>query len=636
MSSPIEPESTKSIVTPMSVIQPASIRRAWSPDRFVAIHLRSFEADLARRRHQRRGADGNVVKQGRRRVNPSTSNPARMSDPIGSGQVQAVRSPNRRGAGEASRRTRRDREHRNHPANSSGGRTSQTRNAVENAGEVVIVFEEQRGNRMVKDCCFQGRSLGVRAGMAVAEARALIGGRPLILGRASARRVAAALKKLAERSLRFAPIASVDGLDGIILNIRGCERWLAGRGGETGLLDGIRRVFHRAGFFISTAIADTVVVARGWSRHRPGIEFDDPMNGRIDERILPAGVTMSAIDSLPLECLGLDQDVVKRLHEVRVRRVAELRRLPRMALPSRYGPSILHRLDQAAGRIPTPLIPVRPAEAISIARNFEGPIRCGETIELAVVDLLAGLHEKLGSRGLGARMLRIRATIPDSTDWIETVELARATRRPGHLWAVLEPLLRRLPLDGGVDRIDLEVPLHRRLGHRTGRLLADGDEPAGGDDQESRAAFVDLVQARFGRESIRGFSPRPGHVPEDQNRLVPLGDLSNASGGDMAASMAGLVGVPGSRPTIWLDRPESIGVRESDEKIVAVRWRNDWYAVAAASGPEPIGAPWWRRDDVGREIAGRDYWRVRLEGVGDFWIFHASSRGEWYLQGAWA
>ncbi|MAD78043.1 MAG: hypothetical protein CMJ51_01560 [Planctomycetaceae bacterium] len=504
------------------------------------------------------------------------------------------------------------------------------------ADQVVIVFEERRGTRTVKDCCFQGRRLGVRAGMVVAEARALVGERPLLLARGSARRVAAALKRLAERSLRFAPTASIDGADGIILDIRGCERWLAGRGGETGLLDRIGRVFRGAGFEISTAIADTPIVARGWCRHRPGVESLDPMGGRNDDRVLPVGVTMSAIDPLPVECLGLDDQVVERLREVRVRRVAELRRLPRMALPSRYGPSILHRLDQVTGRVATSMVPVRPAEAISIARNFEGPVRCGETIELVVVDLLAGLHERLAALGRGARMLRLRATIPDSMDWIETVELARATRRPGHLWAVLEPVLRRLPLDDGIDRIGLEVPLHRRLGHRTRRLLAAGDDSTGGDDPESRAAFVDLIQARFGRESIRCFSPRPGHVPEDQNRLIPVGDLEDASTREVAASMAGLVGVPGSRPTVWLDRPESIEVRESDDRIVAVRWRDDWWPVVTASGPESIGAPWWRRLDVDLEVAVRDYWRVTLENVGDFWIFRAASRSEWYLQGAWA
>ena len=164
----------------------------------------------------------------------------------------------------------------------------------------------------------------------------------------------------------------------------------------------------------------------------------------------------------------------------------------------------------------------------------------------------------------------------------------------------------------------------------------EGDDQTGGDEPESRAAFVDLIQARFGRESIRGFAPRPGHVPEDQNRLVPIGDQAEAFGKDAAASMAGMVGVPGSRPTTWLDRPESIEVRESDERLVAVRWRNDWCAVVATSGPESIGAPWWRREEAGLEIAGRDYWRVTLEGIGDFWIFRATSRGEWYLQGAWA
>ena len=531
---------------------------------------------------------------------------------------------------------------------------------------------------LVHDTAGASTRTRVETGRRAAPRSTMIAPSEPIVVAADPARAMKALARLAVGCLRFAPIAAVDGDHGILLDIRGCDRWLSSRGGESGLLDRIETTFRRAGFAVRTAIADTVVAARAWAVWRPAAFPPSPSPSssppsrtpppRVDPRRVPSEAIWSALDPLPVECLELDVDVVDRLHQVNVRRVGELRRLPRTALPARYGPVLHRRLDQAVGRggdafVEARVVPVRPADRVLASRTFAGPVRSAEAIELAMVDLVGELHDRLQTIAAGARILRIVAERVDAPDWIDQVELARATRRPSHLWSVLEPLVQRLPLDVGIDTLALEAARHRRLRDRSAPIVPGAVDRAEDPHlEESFAAFVDLVQARFGGEAMRRFDPTSGHTPEDRMRMRPF-DASDerrtrrdvacgergASEDSLGVAIRQAIAATGPRPTSWLDHPEEITV-DIDIDIdggrpVAIQWRGRRRAVTVASGPESIGAPWWRRAIVpGSGIDGaastvvprRDYWCVQFDGGGAIWVFRASSTGRWFVQGVWS
>ena len=536
----------------------------------------------------------------------------------------------------------------------------------------------------------------------------------IIVVPASPGRDAAAVERLAVGCLRFAPIVALDGAlfgaadhargdhadppNRILLDIRGCERWLVRMGGESGLLDRIEATFRSAGFGVRTAIADGVVSARAWAGWRPGLD-DLGRVGRHDHRVLPRGAGWTALDPLPVECLGFDAEILDRLHQVNVRSVGELRRLPRTALPARYGPALGRRLDQVVGRggdafHEAGVTVIQPKVPIVVRREFAGPVRSREAIELAVIELVEALHIRLRERGSGVRLLRVRVEPPDAEPWIDQIELARATRRPGHLWSVLEPLIDRLPLDAGVDAVELEAVRHRRLRRRSAAMWTgrhDGSTtPAGADGEdgsaeESLAAFVDLVQARIGQGAVRRADPAGGHVPEDRMRLVSIDrreEVGEALERRVCERLRAATSPGGPRPTIWLDHPRSIRVDEVSGRPVRVRWRGEDHEIAEAVGPERIGTPWWRQrrlagrpdsgtdserghDDESRgvrhgrgdrdgnrrdhdpteasttpglpgSLPHRSYWSVRLASGTAAWIFQASSTGGWFLQGLWS
>ena len=129
---------------------------------------------------------------------------------------------------------------------------------------------------------FQGSNAGVIPGMVLSKPRRWWG--PLALGPAattdrwwwrSPRRIVSPGRCEARRmDLRFAPVVGIDGVDSLLLDIRGCERWMAARGGRRGcsIASGI---VPSQGFDAQVAIADTVPAARAWCRHARGKGLGD-------------------------------------------------------------------------------------------------------------------------------------------------------------------------------------------------------------------------------------------------------------------------------------------------------------------------------------------------------------------------
>ena len=65
------------------------------------------------------------------------------------------------------------------------------------------------------------------------------------------------------------------------------------------------------------------------------------------------------------------------------------------------------------------------------------------------------------------------------------------------------------------------------------------------------------------------------------------------------------------------------------------RWRGALHRVRAASGPERIGAEWWRSTTAPDPDRLRDYYRVEDQQGGRFWVFRVGLEGppRWFLHG---
>lgn len=152
----------------------------------------------------------------------------------------------------------------------------------------------ETGNRIMLAGVNRAAELeGLAPGMTLADARAVAA--HLVTQPADARAVAALLARLARWCGRYTPIATVDGIDGLFLDVTGCAHLF---GGETKMLGDMTDRLEKFGFSVAGALADTPGAA--WALARFGTAGT----------VAPPGATARALERLPVGALRLGKSVV--------------------------------------------------------------------------------------------------------------------------------------------------------------------------------------------------------------------------------------------------------------------------------------------------------------------------------------
>src|SRR5690606_16780254 len=125
--------------------------------------------------------------------------------------------------------------------------------------ETPFVFAApQRGKMTIKASSIPAVSLGIRPGMAVADARALQPELQVFPDKPGLGEKL--LRGLAEWCLRYTPVVATNPPDGLILEISGCPHlW----GGEEPYLENIIATLKSKGYHARASIADTIGCAWG-------------------------------------------------------------------------------------------------------------------------------------------------------------------------------------------------------------------------------------------------------------------------------------------------------------------------------------------------------------------------------------
>jgi hypothetical protein len=266
----------------------------------------------------------------------------------------------------------------------------------------------------------------------------------------------------------------------------------------------------------------------------------------------------------------------------------------------------LLRLDQALGRAPESLIPIRVQEPVRFAKAFEGPTSRLDAIFVACGELIDQLATALESRREGMRGARwvfrhaqlpsdlstdatsLRAGVPGAhpsscggmatRQMVSELELrlSAPTASRTHLWSMLRPKLEHLPLDHGVEEITVHLDdaarlrsIQRRLAWRPvpdrphvpqSRLNGVQPQARQTDRKECRPAMVwsGLDEACAGWIPVGYASLRAGGDdarPEDFERLQEWIDLIAARmGRDCVCRVSGIAAGRGRAGVLELDR----------------------------------------------------------------------------------
>ncbi|MDM7459067.1 MAG: DNA polymerase Y family protein, partial [Paracoccus sp. (in: a-proteobacteria)] len=314
----------------------------------------------------------------------------------------------------------------------------------------LILAGSMANRRVVTAACTRARSLGLRPGMAVSKAQAMVP--DLCVRPADPQGDLAALERLALWLMqRFAPIVAVDPPDGVVIDATGAAHL---HGGEAAMLDAILGRLTLSGITATIAMADTWGAAHALARHAGALT------------IAPPGTARDALASLPLAALRLAPATVAGLGDMGFRTVGDLMAVPRAPLTRRFGPEVTRRLDQALGQSGEPIDPLRPADLATSRRAFAEPIAAAETIARQIGHLVRDLCRQLESRGMGARRLDLICWRVDRAAQTLRVGLAAPQRDPARLTRLLTDKIPTIDPGFGIEIMSLTATLAEPLAPR--------------------------------------------------------------------------------------------------------------------------------------------------------------------------
>jgi protein ImuB len=512
----------------------------------------------------------------------------------------------------------------------------------------------------------------------------------------------AALETLAGWCRRFSPVVGTEDPDSLLLDVTGCAHLF---GGEEELARAVAGDFHRWGFTVRVALADAIGAAWAFAhygdcqlkidncelknepqsdpdlqfpifnfqfsilpaslRNKEKQSFQDfvastrlPKNEGVARPESSKGVPPGAsirnpqsairISSLPIEALRLPVETVATLHELDIRRVEQLQALPRCTLPSRLGPEVLRRLDQALGDCPETIAPIRPPEPVEARHEFEHPTPQRFALEAALRRLVEQVLRELAGRMEGIQRLQVRMIYEDRRQDEFTVGLLRPAACAEHVTGLLFTRLERMVLSGNVAELQMTVAVSAPLELQQPQLFETGTNPAA---EGELSHLLERLSARLGSERV--VSPRlyPDAQPEYAVRWQPVGQafqpdmresyckLQNEncklktgrrSKDNLQFSICNSQFAISPRPLRLLPDPQPIDVVSIVPDGPPLRFfrHGRSHTVARWWGPERIETGWWRHRHV-----RRDYYRVETEAGERFWIFRQPDTWEWRFQG---
>ena len=483
---------------------------------------------------------------------------------------------------------------------------------------------------VVEQVCPVARQLGVRPGMSLGQAQAIV---PELVALAhESQRDRTTLGRLASWAVQFSPVVEPVAPDTLLVDITGCELLF---GGEANIAQKAVVGLTRLGFHARAAVADTVGAACALA-----VAGTEPLT------IVPVGQANAYLAPLSPSALRIDTHVATQLDALGVRSIGDLLTLPRSSLPARFGGQLVRRLQQAFGETFEGVTPHRPEEALVARRRFETPLADGQVILMVAEVLLAEVFAQVRRREAALRRLDCGVYYEDAAPRMISIGLARASRQREHVTKLLAQRLEQVDLTPGITELMLIARETSRYHGDQGTLF----EPRDPGEDDALGCLVDRLASRLGHRAV--VRPRlvDDHQPEQAFRWVSIAEAGCQPKAD--ARMAGssrVDNVNGRRADrVRVDSPLMFGGGKSAtplrvmERPVPIRvialvpdgpptwlvYRGKEYEIVQACGPQRLETAWWRGPDV-----RRDYFRVTAETGEQFWVFHGATDGQWYLHG---
>jgi protein ImuB len=400
---------------------------------------------------------------------------------------------------------------------------------------------------------------------------------------------------------------SVDEPCAIVLDTTGCEDLF---GGERGLLERVHHDLATLGFHAQVAIAPTPLCARAMARFKP---FTTISHKDLPQALYPLGI----------EALELAPKAQQTLHELGIKRLLELFRLPRAQLLARFGMAVLDRIDALRGDKKDPRVFESEVRDWFIEEPLCDTIRDSAHLCDVIFDILKRLCDTLSKQGLG--ILKLETTLVHfdrRTSQIDT-GMVQPSCDAEKIFRLLNLKLDNFDAGLGVESVLLRARQTKQLKPQEKTLAYENIAT----DTDLSALF-DTLFNRIGDKNVFRFAPHESYIPERSIIKNSANDQRIGKVQDERPHCA--------RPTRLLAEPEPIDVLAMlpDSPPRRILWRRNFvFHVMKADGPERIESEWWNNNTH----ETRDYYCVEDKNGLRLWVFKQSTGTQatpsWFIHG---
>lgn len=481
---------------------------------------------------------------------------------------------------------------------------------------------------------------GVRAGMTLAEARALCGALEVLPWDdvAIAAAIAQATAAFVEASPQVSPVAGAPGMwwigaSGFAPGARTAD---GGGAGEHALARAIlvrARTWHP---MARVAVAGTCVAARAATWASSGFGRDERRRAPIC--IVPPGGDAGYLHPAPLTLLPMDEEMRDALRALGVRTAGAFAGLEAGDVEQRWGEEGLRAWRLAHGDDPRRPVLARLDEPPHAEMELATPADTMEPVLFLVRPAVERLAAQMAANGRAIASLSITLTLDDARGPLPVprahtitreIRLPRPLARAAPLFERCRGLLSSWTLTAPVTAVRVTILLTSPLPGDQGNLLDTSWRDPGAAD-----AALERVRAELGPGVVVSPVLRDGYAPErsggwreDQFSTPEYSTAIASTPCDRGLTTPREAPSRELPPALrLLDAPERIDV-DRDDHPRRIVWRGRAITLARAVGPERLSGDWWSAP------FSRDYWRCEGGGDDDCDLMLYRDAGGWWVQG---
>jgi DNA polymerase-4 len=322
------------------------------------------------------------------------------------------------------------------------------------AGKPVIVGGSG-GRGVVASCTYEARAYGVHSAMPSVRARQLCPDAIFVDGHYS--RYSEMSERFREALLNATPLVEPVGLDEAFLDVTGVRRVL---GPAEPLARCLRQqIFDELQLECSIGVGRTKLIAKLASRRAKPIATRQGKQPGPGVLVIRASEELDFLHPLGVEAIwGVGPATTARLHDLGLRTVGDLARLPKDILVARLGRAHgLHLAALARAEDPSPVVPDRPVKSVGHEETFSADLYDLSELRGHLGRMAESVSIHLRSSGIVGRTITVKVKYRDFSLITRSHTMPSGIDTGAAVGAVGEALLDGIDISPGVRLLGLSI-----------------------------------------------------------------------------------------------------------------------------------------------------------------------------------